>query len=318
MEELQNPKKSTGRGSAAEIRSAVAEVLTKNSESPQDLARTARRQLGKKSKKQIIESALRKHYESEALKPYQAELIKLQRHIETTGRKAIILFDGRDASGKGGTIRRVTRYMNEKRYRVVALGKPTEEQKSELFMKRYIEQFPHAGEMVLFDRSWYNRAMVEPVMGFCTPKQYRKFMKRVIGYEERILSDETTYLVKLYFSVSKDEQERRFERRRNDPLRQWKLSEVDLQAQELWDKFTEKKYRLLQETDTEVSPWYIIRSDDKHLARLETMKLILRLMNYRGRRRSLDFETDGRIVIAGKDELKKMKRERRQHGKFLD
>ncbi len=312
---------SSGRpdlGSSAGIRGAVSTVLTDLASSPKDLARSVLRQLDKKSRKQIVEGALRKYYESEALKPFQAELIKLQKHLETTGRKAIILFDGRDASGKGGTIRRVTRYMNEKHYRVVALGKPTETQKTELFMKRYIEQFPHAGEMVLFDRSWYNRSMVEPVMGFCTEKQYRQFMRRVVGYEERILADETTYLIKLYFSVSKREQEARFDRRRNDPLRQWKLSEVDLQAQELWDEFSAKKYRLLQKTDSEISPWYIIRSDDKHLARRETMRLILSLIPYRGRSRSLGFKTDSKIVIAGKDELEKMKMERREHGKFLD
>ena len=306
------------RQSPADLPCAVSTLPTDETSSPKELARLALRQLGKKSRKQIVEGALRKYYESEALKPFQAELIKLQRHLEMTGRKAIILFDGRDASGKGGTIRRVTRYMNEKHYRVVALGKPTEAQKTELFMKRYIEQFPQAGEIVLFDRSWYNRSMVEPVMGFCTPKQYRQFMQRVVGYEERILSDETTYLIKLYFSVSKQEQEARFDRRRNDPLRQWKLSEVDLQAQELWDEFTEKKYRLLQKTDSEVSPWYIIRSDDKHLARRETMRLILSLIPYRGRSRSLSFEPDSRIVIAGKDELKKMKKERREYGKFLN
>ena len=308
---------SAPRGGTAEIREAVARTLTDFADSPNDLARLAQRQLDKASKKQIVKSALRKYFESEALKPYQAELIKLQKHLETTGRKAIILFDGRDASGKGGTIRRVTRYMNEKRYRVVALGKPTEIQRTELFMKRYIEQFPHAGEIVLFDRSWYNRAMVEPVMGFCTPKQHRQFMNRVVGYEERILADGATYLIKLYFSVSKAEQARRFDRRRNDPLRQWKLSEVDLQAQELWDEFTEKKFRLLQKTDTPDTPWYVIRSDDKHLARRETMKLILRLIPYRGRSRSLDFATDDKILIAGSDELKRMKKERARHGRFL-
>jgi len=136
----------------------------------------------KKDKDEIFEQALLKHYNAEELKPYQAELIKLQNHLERTGKKMIILFDGRDASGKGGTIRRVTRYMNEKRYQVVALGKPSSDQKTELHMKRYIEQFPSAGEIVLFDRSWYNRAMVEPVMGFCTPKQYQRFMKKVVLY----------------------------------------------------------------------------------------------------------------------------------------
>jgi polyphosphate kinase 2 (PPK2 family) len=171
--------------------------------------------------------------------------------------------------------------------------------------------------MVLFDRSWYNRAMVEPVMGFCTKKQYRQFMDRVVGYEERMLADETTYLIKLYFSVSKEEQARRFERRKNDPLRQWKLSEVDLQAQEFWGEFTDKKFRLLKKTDTPISPWYVIRSDDKHLARRETMKLILSLVPYRGRSRKLDFEPNSEIVIPGGEELRYMKEQRRKHGSFL-
>jgi polyphosphate kinase 2 len=216
-------------------------------------------QLKTKQRRAIMESALTSHLEAEDLKPFQAELIKMQAHLESTGRKAIILFDGRDAAGKGGTIRRVTRYMNEKHYRVVALGKPSDIQRTELHMKRYIEQFPHAGEIVLFDRSWYNRAMVEPVMGFCSKAQYRQFMKRVLDYEKSFLSDGQTTLIKLYFSVSKKEQSRRFERRRHDPLRQWKLSEVDLQAQELWDEFTDAKYQLLKKTHHKDSPWYIIR-----------------------------------------------------------
>ncbi len=302
----------------SKIRLAVARVLSDlPDEAPREVARSARRQLKKKETKRVVQAALERYFKAEELKPYQAELIKLQQHIEATGRKVIILFDGRDASGKGGTIRRVARYMNEKRYRVVALGKPTEEQKTELHMKRYIEQFPHAGEIVLFDRSWYNRAMVEPVMGFCSPKEYRNFMKRVTGYEERMLADGTTYLIKLYFSVSRREQERRFRRRRNDPLRQWKLSEVDLQAQELWDQFTEKKFKLLQKTHTPQTPWYIIRSDDKHSARRETIKLILSLVPYRGRSRSLSFELDPDVVVPGDVELKRMKRQRRQ-GALVD
>ncbi len=300
------------------IREAVSRVLDSlPPDEPKEAARSARRQLKKKETKRIVQSALERHFTSEELKPYQAELIKLQKHLEISGKKVILLFDGRDASGKGGTIRRVTRYMNEKRYRVVALGKPTEEQKTELHMKRYIEHFPHAGEIVLFDRSWYNRAMVEPVMGFCSPRQYREFMRRVPGYEERILADGSTYLIKLYFSVSKEEQSRRFERRRHDPLRQWKLSEVDLQAQELWDEFTEKKFRLLQKTHTKENPWHIIRSDSKHLARRETIKLILSLIPYRGRSRTLSFDLDPQVVIFGDKEIQLMKRQRRQHGRFL-
>jgi polyphosphate kinase 2 len=242
----------------------------------------------------------------------------MQRHLERTGKKMVILFDGRDASGKGGTIRRVTRYMNEKRYHVVALGKPNEYQKTELHIKRYIEHFPYAGEIVLFDRSWYNRALVEPVMGFCTQKQYNRFMKKVNTYEQNFVEDEgRTILLKLYFSVSKEEQARRFDRRKNDPLRQWKLSEVDLQAQDLWDEFTEKKFMLLKKTHTKKSPWYVVRSDDKHLARRETMKVILNRVRYRGRSRKLDFSLDPDIVIQGDRELKIMKKQRKKYGKSL-
>ena len=305
-------------GYTMRIREAVSRIIdTLPSDEPLEAARSARRQLKGKEAKRVIQSSLERHFAKAELMPYQAELIKLLQHLEVTGRKIIILFDGRDASGKGGTIRRVVRYLNEKHYRVVALGKPTAEQRTELHMKRYIEQFPHAGEIVLFDRSWYNRAMVEPVMGFCTPRQYRDFMQRVAGYEERILADGTTTLIKLYFSVSKEEQERRFERRRNDPLRQWKLSEVDLQAQAHWDEFTDKKYALLRKTHTAVSPWWIIRSDNKHLARRETLKLILKLNTYRGRSRSIDFEPDPNVVISGDREIKIMKKQRKKHGRFL-
>ena len=272
----------------------------------------------KKEKEDIVKGVLDNHYRSEELKPYQAELIKMQHHLEKTGKKMVILFDGRDASGKGGTIRRIIRYMNEKRYRVVALGKPSEQQKTELHIKRYIENFPHAGEVVLFDRSWYNRALVEPVMGFCTKSQYKRFMKKVITYEQNFLEDAgKTILIKLYFSVTKAEQKRRFDRRKNDPLRQWKLSEVDLQAQELWNEFTEKKFMLLKKTHTKQSPWWVIRSDNKHLARRETMKLILNSVRYKGRSRKLDLALDPTIVIPGNKELKEMKKQRKKYGRFL-
>jgi polyphosphate kinase 2 len=229
----------------------------------------------------------------------------------------IILFDGRDASGKGGTIRRVTRYMNEKHYRVVALGKPSRSQKTELHIKRYIEHFPHAGEIVLFDRSWYNRAMVEPVFRFCTEKQYKNFLKTVNVYEETFIDDGKTILLKLYFSVSKEEQNRRFERRKNDPLRQWKLSEVDLQAQELWDEFTEKKFQMLKRTSTDFAPWYVIRSDDKHQARRQTLKLLLNSVRYRNRNLKLNFKIDPKIVIPAEREIEIMKKDRKKHGKFI-
>jgi polyphosphate kinase 2 len=265
----------------------------------------------------IHEQSVQRYIEKVELMPYQAELIKLQDHIEKYNKKMIILCDGRDASGKGGTIRRITRYMNEKHYRVVSLGKPSKKQKTELHIKRYIEQFPHAGEIVLFDRSWYNRAMVEPIFGFCTQSQYKKFLKHVNSYEENFLEDEKTILLKLYFSVSKDEQNRRFERRKNDPLRQWKLSEVDLQAQELWDEFTEKKYKMLVKTSTELAPWHIIRSDDKHQARRQTIKLLLNSVRYRNRNKKLNYKINQKTVISAKEEIKIMKKQRKKYGKFI-
>jgi len=288
-----------------------------NFKDPSEHWKKIRKILKKRDKDIILETALEKYYNSEELIPFQAELIKLQRHLERVGKKMIILFDGRDASGKGGTIRRVTRYMNEKHYRVVALGKPSQVQRTELHMKRYIEQFPHSNEIVLFDRSWYNRAMVEPVMGFCTKVQYKRFMNKVSTYEKNFIDDGKTILLKLYFSVSREEQARRFERRKNDPLRQWKLSEVDLQAQELWDDFTEMKFRLLKKTHTKFSKWYIVKSDDKHKARLNTIKLILNSTKYVGRSRTLDFEPDQDIIIPGDKELKIMTKQRKKFGKFL-
>ena len=304
------------QGSTATIRKLVKQLDKEfKSQDPDEKTRKILSVLKDRHKEEIVEAALLKYYNAEELKPYQAELIKMQSHIERTGKKMIILFDGRDASGKGGTIRRVSRYMNEKRYRVEALGKPNEIQKTELHMKRYIERFPHAGEIVMFDRSWYNRAMVEPVMGFCSPDQYRRFLRKVTSYEENFILDAgQTILLKLYFSVTKEEQANRFERRKNDPLRQWKLSEVDLQAQELWDEFTEKKRILLQKTHTASSKWWIIRSDDKHMARRETMKLNLNSVKYRGRSRSLNFDIDPEIVISGNRELQIMKKQKKQFG----
>jgi polyphosphate kinase 2 len=306
-------------GSGTRIEDVVKEVESKiKTADPDKQARKIPKLLKMKDKKEIIKGALEKYYNSDELKPYQAELIKMQRHLEKTGRKMVILFDGRDASGKGGTIRRIVRYMNEKRYRVVALGKPSEHQKTELHIKRYIERFPHAGEIVLFDRSWYNRALVEPVMGFCTQAQYRRFIKNVITYEQNFLADAgKTIMIKLYFSVTKAEQRSRFERRKNDPLRQWKLSEVDLQAQELWNEFTEKKFMLLKKTHTKKSPWWVIRSDNKHLARRATMKVILNSVRYKGRTRKLDFTPDPAIVIPGDKELKEMKKQRKKYGRLL-
>lgn len=250
----------------------------------------------------------------QSLKPYQIELLKLQRHLETKQTPMIVLFEGRDASGKGGTIRRITRFMNEKRYRVVALGKPTEAQLTQWYFQRYVERFPTGGDMVLFDRSWYNRALVEPVFGFCTMRQYRDFLKGVVGFEKDIVR-QGTVLVKLYFSVDKETQAARFARRINDPLRQWKLSEIDVQAQEYWNEFTEMKHRMLERTSSEVAPWTIIRSSVKPKARINAMKVILNAVNYADRDPNLDFAPDPDIVVTGRRELARMDEERDRFGR---
>lgn len=259
--------------------------------------------------------AVKRRRVERSLKPYQAELIQLQKYLEKSGRRMIILFEGRDASGKGGTIRRVTRYMNEKHYRVVALGKPTENQKSQWFFQKYVREFPRGGEIVLFDRSWYNRAMVEPVFGFCTETEYKNFMKGVTGFEKDLVR-QGTILVKLYFSVTREEQAKRFKRRKDDPLRQWKLSEVDMQAQERWDDFTNQKYSMLKRTHISSAPWTVIRSNDKHLARLNAMRVILNSVPYERKDTDLDFVPDPEIVISGAREVEQMEADLLRDGKF--
>jgi polyphosphate kinase 2 len=257
----------------------------------------------------------RKLQAEQTLRPWQVELLKLQKHLEINQMRMIVLFEGRDGAGKGGAIRRVTRYMNEKHYRVVALGRPTAEQRTQWYFQRYVAQFPAGGEIVLFDRSWYNRAMVEPVFGFCTPEEYGTFMRGVTGFEGDLVR-QGTVLVKLYFSVTREEQARRFRRRQTDPLRQWKLSEIDMQAQHHWDEFTHRKYEMLKCTGTRAAPWTIVRSDEKQRARLNTIKVILNAVDYKGRDLHLDFTPDPEIVVSGADEIALMEAERRRSGRF--
>jgi len=260
-------------------------------------------------------SVARRMHAERRLRPWQVELLKLQRHLEVENLRMIVLFEGRDGAGKGGAIRRVTRFMNEKHYRVVALGRPTEEQRSQWYFQRYVAQFPVGGEIVLFDRSWYNRAMVERVFGFCSPKEYQDFLRGVTGFEKDLVR-QGTVLVKLYFSVTREEQARRFERRKTDPLRQWKLSEIDLQAQDRWDDFTRRKYEMLVRSDTRAAPWVVIRSNDKERARLSTMKVILNAVDYKERNPELDFTPDPCVVVTGAEEIALMQAERRHRGRF--
>ncbi|MEY3090001.1 MAG: hypothetical protein RL113_317 [Pseudomonadota bacterium] len=234
------------------------------------------------------------------LEVYQAKLVKLLSQLEEKSQKVIVLFEGRDAAGKGSLIGSIAQYLNPKHCRTVALGKPTEEEKSQWYFQKYIKHFPRGGELVLFDRSWYNRAMVEPVFGFCTQEEYHLFLETVTTFESSFITHGTR-LIKIYLSVTKDVQSERFEKRRTDPLRQWKLSEIDMQAQAMWDDFTQKKRIMLQKTHTSDSPWYIIRSDDKHKARIEAMKLILRELQFE--ENELDLKADRTILASVQDEI---------------
>ena len=257
-----------------------------------------------------------RYRQERTLKPYQAELIKMQAHLERIKGKMIVLIEGRDAAGKGGAIRRITRYMNEKHYRVVALGKPSDVQQTQWYFQRYVEQFPKGGEIVLFDRSWYNRAMVEPVFGFCTQEQYDTFMNSVGGFEADLVNHGFS-LIKIYFSVTKEEQDSRFKERETNPLKQWKLSEIDVQMQERWDEFTQVKYQMLKRTHTYSAPWTVIRSDDKFLARLNTIKVMLNKVDYEGRNPNLDYNVNSEIVYSGAHEIEIMEYQLREHGLFL-
>ena len=243
-------------------------------------------------------------YEAE-LKILQIELMKLQQHMQKSGERILAIFEGRDAAGKGGTIQRIITNLNPRNTRVVALAKPNETEQSQWYFQRYINQLPHAGEIVLFDRSWYNRAMVEPVMGFCTDEQNKRFLKDAPMVEELLVKDGIT-LFKFYFSVSKEIQKERFEARKVDPLKQYKLSPVDNLAQKFWDQYTVRKFQMLSETNRSLSPWTIIRSDNKKTARINCMKSILASMHYTDKLSDKYLTPDPKIIISGIDELQHM------------
>ena len=220
----------------------------------------------------------RTEYETEK-RLLQIEVLQVQRWVEETGQRLLLIFEGRDAAGKGGTIKRFTEHLNPRAARVVALPKPTEEERGQWFFQRYIEQLPTAGEMVFFDRSWYNRAVVEPVMGFCTPEEHRVFLNQAPLVEEMLVESGIT-LFKFWFSVSREEQLRRFLSRSHDALKQWKLSPVDVESLGKWDDYTQVKQAMFLATDTEIAPWTVVRSDDKKRARLATMRYFLSEMDY--------------------------------------
>ncbi|WP_452229223.1 MULTISPECIES: polyphosphate kinase 2 [unclassified Lacinutrix] len=219
------------------------------------------------------------NYESR-LKKLQVELRKLQEYVENNGEKVVIIFEGRDAAGKGGAIRRITEHLNPREFKVVALPKPTEEELGEWYFQRYINNLPRKGKIVFFDRSWYNRAVVEPVNGFCTKEEYDIFMNQVNDFE-RMLIESGTRVIKFYFSISKNEQAKRFADIKSSPIKKWKFSKVDQKALELWDSYTDYKNLMFEKTNTEISPWIIIKANRKSLARIEAMQKVLELIPYK-------------------------------------
>jgi polyphosphate kinase 2 len=215
-----------------------------------------------------------------ALRKLQVRLCYLQRWIREKGLRVVIVFEGRDGAGKGGTIRAITERLSPRVFRVVALPAPSDREKTQVYMQRYFEHFPSAGEVVIFDRSWYNRAGVEYVMGFCSPKQHRRFLD-LCPQIEKFLVEGGVILIKLWLEVSNAEQKRRFEARVSDPLRQWKLSPMDLPARARWYDYSRARDLMLKKTDTRISPWYIVRSDDKRAARLNTIAHLLSVIPHR-------------------------------------
>jgi polyphosphate kinase 2 len=241
-------------------------------------------------------------YEKE-LEKLQVELVKLQIWQQKSGARVMSIFEGRDAAGKGGSINAIKMNMNPRSARTVALTKPTETERGQWYFQRYVSTFPTAGEFVLFDRSWYNRAGVEPVMGFCTPEQYEAFMKTVNRFEKLIVQD-GIYFFKFYLDIGREMQLKRFYDRRHDPLKIWKLSPMDIAALTKWDDYTAKRDRMLKETDTDDAPWQVVRNNDKRRGRLEVIKHILSAIDYDGKEKGVIGEPDDKIIGRGAKFLK--------------
>lgn len=243
-------------------------------------------------------------YEKE-LRKLQIELLKFQNYVKDTGLKVLIIIEGRDAAGKGGAIKRLSEHLNPRGCRIVALEKPSDVERTQWYFQRYSDHLPSAGEIVIFDRSWYNRAGVEPVMGFCTQEEHKEFLRQVPKFEEMLVSS-GILLFKFYFSVSKEEQKKRFKDRKTDPLKQFKLSPVDAKSQELWDEYSVAKYSMLLASNTPHAPWTIIVSDNKKKARLNVLRYILSNVDYPKKIDIKEMKFDDGIVKSGSEEIKIM------------
>jgi len=264
----------------------------------------------KKKKKKKVQIWVKKEtleYGRELTK-LQIELLKLQNHAKEKGLKILMIFEGRDAAGKGGTIKRIMEHLNPRGARVVALEKPSDIETTQWYFQRYTQYLPSAGEIVLFDRSWYNRAGVEPVMGFCSTSEHHEFLKEVPEFEQMLVKS-GIILLKYYFSVSKEEQAQRFKKRELDPLKQYKLSPVDKESQKLWDKYTTAKFSMLMASNTDIAPWTVIRSDNKKHARINCIKHILSNIKYPNKINKKEIKTDKEILISGTQEIENMEQE---------
>jgi polyphosphate kinase 2 len=228
-------------------------------------------------------------------RPLQIELVRLQNWVKDTGQRIVLVFEGRDAAGKGGTIKRFTEHLNPRGASVVALIKPTERERSQWYFQRYAPHLPAAGEIVMFDRSWYNRAGVERVMGFCTDEEYWEFMREAPEFEKMLINS-GLHLIKFWFSVTPAEQRTRFAIRRIDPVRQWKLSPMDIESLDKWEGYTEAKEAMFHYTDTELAPWTVVRSNDKKRARLEAIKHVLLKFDYEGKNADVIGELDKNLI----------------------
>jgi len=289
VEEQEIPKKELEKKSTKKKTEKVDEVEKEKGEVK-----------GKREKVQIWVKKEKLAYEKELIR-LQVELLKLQNHVKDKGLKILMIFEGRDAAGKGGTIKRITEHLNPRGARVVALEKPSDRESSQWYFQRYVTHLPAAGEMVLFDRSWYNRSMVEPVMGFCSEREHHKFLKDAPEFEKMIV-EENIQIFKFYFSVSKKEQAKRFKARETDPLKQYKLSPVDKESQRLWDEYSLAKFMMLSATHTDKAPWTIVKSDDKKKARINAIKHILNFVDYPDKIDAKEIVVDDEIIIYGRDE----------------
>lgn len=260
----------------------------------------------KNDKVQIWVKKSELRYEKE-LKKLQVELLKFQNYVKVQGLKVLILVEGRDAAGKGGTIKRITEHLNPRGARVVALSKPSDTERTQWYFQRYTQHLPSAGEIVLFDRSWYNRAGVEPVMGFCTQQEHKEFLREVPKFET-MLANSGIIFFKFYFSVSKEEQAKRFKERKTDPLKQFKLSPVDEKSQELWDQYTIAKYSMLLSSNNPRCPWTIVLSNDKRKARINTIKYILNNVEYPDKIKKKHLKLDETVIRSGKEEIEIMEK----------